>query len=52
LSTWRCVAGDRIYCAYEADGEQAIREHAQKSGFPANRITPISAVIAPATADG
>lgn len=46
------VAGDRIYCVYEAGGEQAIREHAQKSGFPANRITPISAVIDPSTADG
>jgi hypothetical protein len=28
-----------------------IREHAAKSGFPANRITPVSAVIDPTTAN-
>lgn len=44
------VAGDRIYCVYNAPSEDLIREHAQKSGFPANRITPVSAVISPATA--
>ncbi len=45
------VAGDKIYCVYDAPSEQLIREHADKSGFPANRITAISAVIDPATAD-
>lgn len=44
------VAGDRIYCVYDAPSEQLIREHAEKSGFPANRITPVSAVINPSTA--
>lgn len=44
------VAGDKIYCAYNAPSEQLIRSHADKSGFPANRITPVSAVISPATA--
>lgn len=44
------VAGDRIYCVYNAASEALIREHAQKSGFPANRITPVSAVIDPTTA--
>ncbi len=43
------VAGDKIYCVYNAPSEALIREHAQKSGFPANRITPVSAVIDPAT---
>lgn len=43
------VAGDKIYCIYHAPSEQLIREHAEKSGFPANRITPISAVIDPST---
>ncbi len=46
------VAGDRIYCVYDASSESRIREHAEKSGFPANRITPISAVIDPSTGDG
>ena len=43
------VAGDKIYCVYNAPSEALIREHAQKSGFPANRITPVSAVIDPST---
>lgn len=46
------VAGDRIYCVYNATSESLIREHAQKSGFPANRITPVAAVIDPTTAQG
>lgn len=46
------VAGDRIYCVYTASSEALIREHAAKSGFPANRITPVAAVIDPTTAQG
>ncbi len=46
------VAGDKIYCVYNAPSEALIREHAEKSGFPANKITPVSAVISPSTADG
>lgn len=46
---WRhsYVAGDRIYCVYDAASEGLICEHAERSGFPANRITPVSAIIAP-----
>lgn len=43
------VAGDKIYCVYNAPTEELIRTHAEQSGFPANRITPVSAVISPAT---
>ncbi len=46
------VAGDKIYCVYTAPSEALIREHAAKSGFPANRITPVAAVIDPTTAQG
>ena len=45
------VAGDKIYCVYNAPSEALIREHAQKSGFPASKITPVSAVIDPSTAN-
>jgi len=44
------VAGDKIYCVYNATSEALIRDHAEKSGFPANRITPVVAVIDPTTA--
>jgi hypothetical protein len=44
------VAGDKIYCIYHAPSEALIRLHAEMSGFPANKITRVSAVISPATA--
>jgi hypothetical protein len=44
------VAGDKTFCVYLAESEEAIRSHAAKSGFPANRITEIRAVIDPSTA--
>ena len=44
------VAGDKIYCVYNAPSEALIREHATRSGFPANKITPVAAVIDPTTA--
>jgi hypothetical protein len=44
------VAGDKIYCVYNAPSEALIKQHAELSGFPANKITPISAVIDPSTA--
>jgi hypothetical protein len=43
------VAGDKIYCIYNAPSEDLIRKHAEQSGFPANKITPVAAVINPAT---
>lgn len=44
------VAGDKVYCVYTAPSEALIREHATRSGFPATRITQVSAVIDPTTA--
>lgn len=46
------VAGDKIYCIYNAPSEELIRQHAEQSGFPANKVTPVAAVINPATAKG
>jgi hypothetical protein len=45
------VTDDKIYCVYVAPDEQAIREHAQSGGFPANRISKVRAIIDPATAE-
>jgi len=39
-------------CVYLAEDEKAIREHAELSGFPANRITEVKTVIDPTTALG
>lgn len=45
------VAGDKIYCVYIAPDEATVREHADKGGFPADRVTRVDAVIDPTTAE-
>lgn len=45
------VTGDKIYCIYNAPDADALREHAQKAGFPANAIAQVSAVIDPTAAE-
>ena len=46
------VAGDKTFCIYLADSEALIAEHADRSGFPASVVTPISKMIDPVTAEG
>jgi Nickel responsive protein SCO4226-like len=41
------VTDNKIYCVYLAADEAAIREHAQKGGFPANRISKVRKLIDP-----
>lgn len=50
---WResYVTADKVYCVYLAPNEAAVREHAQRGGFPANRVSEIVAIIDPATAE-
>ena len=43
------VTGDKIYCV--APDEAAIREHAAKGGFPANRISRVARIIDPTTSE-
>ncbi len=45
------VTADKLYCIYIAPNEAAIREHAQQSGFPANRISEVKSMIDPTTAE-
>ena len=44
------VTGDKIYCVYRAQSEEAIRKHAEAGGFPANRISRVTSVIDPTSA--
>lgn len=44
------VAADKTFCVYLAKDEALIRKHAELSGFPASKITPISKMIDPTTA--
>ena len=45
------VTGDKIYCIYIAPNEEMVREHATQGGFPANRISQITTMIDPTTAE-
>ncbi len=44
------VTGDKVYCIYTAPSEELIRRHAEQSGFPANRISEVKAMIDPTRA--
>jgi carbohydrate-binding DOMON domain-containing protein len=44
------VANDKTFCIYLAENEEAIREHAEISGFPASVITEVKGMIDPTTA--
>ncbi|WP_447939107.1 DUF4242 domain-containing protein [Pseudoxanthomonas mexicana] len=45
------VTDDKVYCVYRAPSEALVREHAMRGGFPANRISPVVAIIDPLTAE-
>jgi hypothetical protein len=44
------VTAEKTFCIYIAEDEDAIHQHAEISGFPANMITEVTGVIDPATA--
>ena len=46
------VAENKTFCVYLAEDEDAIREHAKQSGFPADTITEIPNIIDPTTSQG
>jgi hypothetical protein len=45
------VSDDKIYCVYVAPDEDILFEHARCGGFPADRISKVSATIDPSTGD-
>jgi len=45
------VTADKIYCIYRAPNEAMIREHAKQGGFPANKISEVSTIIEPTSAE-
>ena len=44
------VTAEKTFCIYLAEDEDAIHQHAEISGFPANLITEVTGMIDPATA--
>ena len=45
------VTDDKVYCIYIAPDEAAVREHAERGGFPADNVSVIRSVIDPTTAE-
>ncbi len=43
------VTAGKTFCIYLAQDENAIRKHAEISGFPANVITEVTGMIDPTT---
>jgi hypothetical protein len=43
------VSGDKVYCIYIAPNEEKLREHAQRGGFPINRVSEVKMMIDPTT---
>jgi hypothetical protein len=45
------VTEDTLYCVYVAPDEDILYEHARCGGFPADKVTLVSAVMDPSTGD-
>jgi hypothetical protein len=45
------VTDDKIYCIYIAPNAEMVRQHAEKGGFPANRVSEVKTIIGPTTAE-
>jgi hypothetical protein len=45
------VTDNKLYCIYRAPNEEMIREHAQRGGFPCNKVSRVQTVINPTTAE-
>ena len=39
------IAGNNIFCVYNAESEDFIKEHSERAGVPANEITLISNIL-------
>ena len=45
------VTADKTFCIYLAKDQSAIKRHAELSGFPANKVTEVTGIIDPTTAN-
>ena len=39
------IAGNNVFCVYNAESEDLIKEHSERAGVPANEITLISSIL-------
>ena len=45
------ITSDNLWCVYNAQNEELVREHARRGDFPANFILEVFTKISPATAE-
>ena len=45
------MTDDKIYCTYIAPNGDMIRQHAEQGGFPVNKVSEVSSIIDPSTAE-
>lgn len=45
------VSADQLHCVYNAESEDAVREHARIGGFPCSQVRQITAIIDPVTGE-
>jgi hypothetical protein len=45
------VTGDKVYCVYRAPSEDLLRKHAELGGFPINKVSQVTSMIDPTTAE-
>ena len=45
------VTADKLFCVYLAADESLVRRHAELGGFPANKISLVTTIIDPVTAE-
>jgi hypothetical protein len=52
--TWHLsyVAGDKFYCIHEPESAGAVNRHAEKGGFPADKVTMVETTIDPGAPGG
>lgn len=45
------IANDKIFCVYNAKNPELVREHARRSGFPADAIHEVLTVLDPTSSE-
>jgi hypothetical protein len=45
------VTPDKVYCVYEADNEELLREHGRRCDFPVDSVAEVGRMLDPTTAD-
>jgi hypothetical protein len=46
------VTDDKVYCVINSSSVELIEQHGERGGFPVTRVSKVSTVIDPTTAEG